>query len=155
MKRRLALQALLAIPAARAQEIAGIAVTAPDAVGTAKLHFFTKPEMDKLRALADQIVPAFNGRPGAVEVGASEFLDFLLSKSLASDQRVYRQGLAAVHDLEPLLRPARYREPSDPAALFLRRFKDDLLRATTNSRGWIEASGRRGGGVNYFWKPIV
>ena len=108
--------------------------------------------MERLRKLAAAIVPTFDGRPGAVEAGAPEFLDFLLSRSLARDQRLYREGLNRDPDLSLLEQPWTYTEPSDPRAAFLRQLKQDLVRATMNSREW--SAGRRGAGVGYYWKPL-
>ncbi len=151
MKRRSALQTLAVAPALTAQELA---VSNPESVAEPRLHFFSAAEMTKLKNFSAQIVPAIGKRPGAVESGAPEFLDFLLSKSSAADQRLYRQGLAAVSDLKLLEKPWTYQEPTDLPSRFVRRLKEDVLRATFNSQKWIASSGRRGGGTNYYWKPL-
>jgi hypothetical protein len=148
MKRRDALAALAATPAA-AQDLA---VTHPEAIAQPALHFFTPAEMSLLRQLAAKVVPSLDGRPGAVEAGAPEFLDFLLSRSAQADQHLYRQGLAAKPSLALLEQPWTYAEPSQPSARFLRRLKEDLLRATFNSREW--AGTRRGAGTGYYWKAF-
>lgn len=151
MKRRRALQALITAPVVQAQELS---IVSPEAVAESPLRFFSAMEMPKLKKLAAEILPSAGGRPGAVECGVPEFLDFLLSRSNVADQQLYRQGLAAVTSLEPLNSPWTYKEPSDLPSRFLRRLKEDVLKATFNSRQWISSAGRRGGGTNYYWKPF-
>ena len=134
------------------------------------LHFFTAQQFAALRKLSDLLIPPMNGAPGALEAKAPEFLDFLLSQSPADRQQLYRNGLdglnaqarrrfakpfadvdAAQADmlLAPLREPWTYDAPADPVAAMLRAAKDDVRRATTNSREWNLAAtaGRtRGGG---------
>lgn len=148
MKRRDAIATLAAVPAAGQDLVA----THPEAVAQPALHFFNAAEMAALKQLAAQVVPALDGRPGAVEAGAPEFLDFLLSRSPAADQQLYRQGLAAKPALDLLSQPWTYAEPKQLAPRFLRRLKEDLLRATFNSREWTAT--RRGAGVGYYWKAF-
>jgi len=140
-------------------------------------HFFSAPQFAALRKLADILMPA-SGAPGAVEAKAPEFLDFLLSQSSADRQQLYRTGLDGLNAqarkrfsklfadvdagqadmlLAPLRDPWTYDAPADPVAAFLRAVKDDVRRATTNSREWNLAAtaGRtRGGGGGLYWLPI-
>jgi hypothetical protein len=119
-----------------------------------------------------------DGTPGALEAKAPEFLDFLLSQSAADRQQLYRNGLDGLNtqakkrfnklfaDVDPgqadtLLAPLRdpwtYDTPPDPVAAMLRAAKDDVRRATANSREWSLAAvaGRtRGGGGGLYWLPI-
>jgi hypothetical protein len=144
MKRRFALQTLLGSPALWAQELTPVAT---DIAGEPRLRFFSKTEFSRLEELAKVIVPAVNGQPGAMEAGAPMFLDFLLSRSLPGDRRAYRSGLAGTVDLWELERPWKYGSKS-----FAHRLKEDLIRATFNSR---EANAnRRGGGVGQYWKAF-
>ena len=119
-----------------------------------------------------------NGAPGALDAKAPEFLDFLLSQSPADRQQLYRIGLDGLNAqarkrftkaftdvdasqaamlLAPLREPWTYDVPVDPVAAMLRVAKDDVRRATTNSREWNLASiaGRtRAGGGGLYWLPI-
>jgi len=151
---------------------------APDAAAEPVPHFFTAQQFAALRKLSDLLNPPMNGAPGALEAKAPEFLDFLLSQSAADRQQLYRNGLDGlnaqakkrfnklfaemdVSQAETLLAPLRdpwtYDSPSDPVAAMLRAAKDDIRRATTNSREWNLASvaGRtRGGGGGLYWLPV-
>ena len=123
-------------------------------VGDAAHHFFSKSEYSALEHLADAIMPAVNGTPGAVTAGVPAFLDFLISQSPAERQHLYREGLARLSagaSLDPLTEPWTYRPPADPFRRFLREAKTDILQATFNSREWIEArTGGRGGAGTYY-----
>ncbi len=147
MLRRHALSALLATPSLWSQDIATVH---PETVAETTLKFFSPAEFAALEKLASQIIPSVGGRAGAIEAGAPRFLDFLLSKSLPKDQQAYRAGLAKPGNLALLERPWTYAEPADPQERFLKRLKDDLFRATANSREW--AAGRRGAGVVSYFK---
>ncbi len=152
--------------------------TPPDAAAEAVLHFFTAQQFATLRKLSDLLMPPVNGAPGALEAKAPEFLDSLLSQSPAERQQLYRNGLDGLNAqarkrfsklfadfdaaqaemlLAPLRDPWTYDAPSDPVAAFLRALKDDVRRATMNSREWslAAAAGRtRGGGGGLYWLPI-
>ncbi len=201
LKRRGFVKALAALPAAPAllaqqaapapprnpqAGILGATPTVPklDVVGTdvaadPVLHFFTPAQFTALNKLADLLQPAINGAPGALEAKAPEFLDFLLSESLAERQQIYRAGLdslnaqakkrfnksfADVSDTEaaallaPLREPWTYDPPKDPLARLLREAKADIRSATTNSREYNAAvsagGGRRGGGSGLYWYPL-
>ena len=142
------------------QDTPKLALAAPDAVADGTLGFFSASEFATLEALAKAIVPAANGRPGAMEAGVPRFLDFLLSQSPEDRQSLYRDGLRALanftpQSLAPLLQPWTFDNPKDRAALFLRTLKDDLLQATVNSREWAASTrSRTGGGTGYYFLPI-
>lgn len=157
---------------------ASLRYNVPDAAAEPVLHFFTAQQFAALRKLSDILNPPVNGTPGALEAKAPEFLDFLLSQSAANRQQLYRIGLDGLNTqakkrfnklfadvdagqaetlLAPLRDPWTYDAPSDPVAAMLRAAKDDVRRATTNSREWNLASvaGRtRGGGGGLYWLPI-
>lgn len=150
----------------------------PDAAAETVLHFFTAQQFAALRKLSDMLSPPVNGTPGALEAKAPEFLDFLLSQSSADRQQLYRSGLDGLNAqakrrfnkffadidagqaemlLASLHEPWSYDAPSDPVAAMLRAAKDDVRRATLNSREWnlAAAAGRtRGGGAGLYWLPI-
>ena len=129
--------------------------------GAPVARFFSDEEMATFKRLADVLAPRTR-TPGAVDAGAPEFLDFYLAQSGPERQKLYREGLARLKeasDLEPLLQP--FREPwspvppADPLEAFLRAAKDDLLRATFNSRAWAVASeGRRRSSGGTYWYPV-
>jgi hypothetical protein len=157
---------------------ASLRYTVPDAAGEPVLHFFTAQQWSALRKLSDLLIPPMNGAPGALEAKAPEFLDFLLGQSSADRQQLYRIGLDGLNAqarkrfskpfadvdagqaemlLAPLREPWTYDAPADSVASMLRAAKDDIRRATTNSREWNLASvaGRtRGGGGGLYWLPI-
>jgi len=157
---------------------ASLRYTVPDAAAETVLHFFTAQQFAALRKLSDILNPPMNGAPGALEAKAPEFLDFLLSQSAADRQQLYRNGLDGLNAqarkrftkpfadvdasqaealLAPLHDPWTYDTPADPVAAMLRAAKDDVRRATTNSREWNLASvtGRtRGVGGGLYWLPI-
>jgi hypothetical protein len=134
--------------------------------------FFTSQQLAALRHLSDIILPSIGGSPGALDAGAPEFLDFLVSQSPTPTKNLYRTGLdtlntrattkygkafAAVSQAEAdeLLSPLRdawtYEEPRDPFAQFLRHAKADVLTATLNSREWLASTKRSGNGA--YWLP--
>jgi hypothetical protein len=142
-------------------EPAAFAPNHPEEVARPTPSFFSAEEMAALRRLADALVPRTRS-PGALDAGAPEFLDFYLSQSDPGRQALYRRGLArlsGVADIEPLLAPLKQRwtpvAPADPFAAFLRAAKEDLIRATFNSRAWTAAGEgrRRSTGADY-WYPV-
>ncbi|MBY0502379.1 MAG: gluconate 2-dehydrogenase subunit 3 family protein [Bryobacteraceae bacterium] len=142
-------------------------LSAADAVAEGWSRFFTPAELKSFRTLGDTLVPAYEGRPGALEAQAPEFLDFLLSRSGIDVQTLYRQGLAryaAKPDLTPLNKPwtlgnapggtAHPELAQDPYERFLRAAKQAFYQATVNSRQWAEASRGRGSS-NLYWLPVA
>ncbi len=142
-------------------------LSAADAVAEGWAKFLTPAEMKTFRQLGEALVPAYDGRPGALEAQAPEFLDFLLSRSGVEAQSLYRQGLAryaAKADLTPLNKPwtlgnapggaAHPELLQDPYERFLRAAKQAFYQATVNSRQWAEASRGRGSS-NLYWLPIA
>jgi hypothetical protein len=166
-------------PQAGQTEDAGRLETAAlDAVAESTPRFFNAQQFAALRKLSDILLPALNGLPGALEAGAPEFLDFLVGKSSAERQQLYRAGLDALNAqatrqfkkafaevddaqagalLAPLRQPWTFEPPADPLARFLREAKQDVRTATVNSRAYITAAatgGRRGGGMGQYWYPL-
>ena len=198
MKRRQALRSLMSLPAITAlpgfaqqaateklppelkpapvEEFPKLAMTQAEAVLDATAHFFTGPELETLHRLCEILVPATNGKPGGLEAGAPEFLDFLISESPHDRQSLYRRGLtdldAAAHQhhrkpfkdvsaaqaaslLAPLQTEWTFHGPADELGRFLHAAKEDVLRATLNSREWASAgTQRRSTGLNTYWFPI-
>lgn len=65
----------------------------PDTVATTVPRFFTVVQFATLRRLADLLLPPINGKPGALDAGAPEFLDQYTAASAEDRQRLYRAGL--------------------------------------------------------------
>ncbi len=192
MRRRRWIQSALALPAAVAlpspaaaqqtarqsqEEGLGLVPTPPDAVAYGLRRFFTVEQFAALEKLAEILVPAVGGRPGAKDARVTEFLDFLIRESSPERQELYRAGLDSLNReaarlyqklfsgidaaeagrlLAPLGEAWAYQSPADPRARFLRQAREDILRATLNSREWAEsASSRRGGaGTSYYWRSL-
>jgi hypothetical protein len=150
-----------------------------DEVAEMAPKFFNATQFATLRKLSVTIMPPLNGAPGALEAGAPEFLDFLLSESPRDRQQLYTRGLDLLNAeskkkfnknfsdadasqmttlLAPLKQPWTYETPADPLAAFLREAKKDIRTATINSREYSLAAGRsggrRGGNVGLYWYPI-
>jgi hypothetical protein len=179
MRRRSALQSLVAIPAASLLPTTSSAqtatppqpprdeqykldLTAAENASESVLRYFSASQFAALKGLCGAIVPSLDGRPGAVECEVPEFLDFLIGASPEAAQAAYKAGLdrlasSGVNDqaLAPLREPWTYNGPAEPYSRFLVMAKDDILRATFNSRLWAESASqggrRRGGGTNYYW----
>lgn len=160
-----------------------IATVSADAAAEASQSFFTATQFATLRRLCELLQPALNGRPGAIEAGAPEFLDFLIGASLPPRQQLYQYGLdyvdaearrqfgkpfaTATEDqadkvLRPLLVPWTYDPPADSRQRFLTELRADVRTATMNSKEMSQvaaATPRRGrgrvpGGGGLYWLPI-
>ena len=68
------------------QQASGAAVAQPAAL--------TRAQTDVVTALCSRILPAVDGRPGAVEAGAVFFIDRALSTFNASQKQMYADGIA-------------------------------------------------------------
>ena len=176
MRRRRALQTLLATPPAVAAVAASaapsplpaqsaaagdstaaaapLAVSSPEAAATGYRTFFSKEQFAALRRLADLFLPAGGPRPSASQTGTPEFLDFLIGQSPAETQQLWQNGLQRLHDenfkpdmlSQALSQPWTYNGPADPFARFLQQAKLDVLQAATSSREWSDAMARSGSG---------
>lgn len=153
-------------------------LTGPDAAAQPVAGFFTTDQLKALRALAALVSPSFNDRPGADDAGVGEFLDFYVSKSGVDRQKLYRAGLDRLNTearkrhakdfaaltadqaapiLAPLTAKWTYNGPADPLGQFLIAAKEDILRATVNSRPYVTAlsqTSRGGAGTGYYWLPV-
>ena len=106
-----------------------------------------------MKHLIGILQPAANGRPGAIQAGAAEFLDFLIGASPQQRQQLYRAGLDFVAAesrrlfnkpfsdisadradkiLRPFLVPWTYDPPVNPRQRFLSDLRADLHTATFN-----------------------
>jgi Gluconate 2-dehydrogenase subunit 3 len=195
MKRRRILQSLAGLPAlaalpapapaqsysstpSAAETIPKLPEVALDAVSDSITRFLSQSQFAALEQLARILLPAANGRPGALDADVPAFLDFLVGQSNPQRQALYRDGLDKLnHDAQakysksfaalspaeadPLLEPLKaawtYNPPTDPFGNFLREAKNDIVQATMNSREFVQAGarGRRGSqGSNSYWLPL-
>jgi len=135
---------------------------------------FTPDQFYALARLADLLVPAYNGLPCASDCGAADFLDFLIGASPQPRPDLYRSGLDLLNrtsqskfgqtfaninlqQATSLLAPLQDLTSNDSLAPFLRTAKSDVLRATVNSRPYIDAvsqTRRPRNASQYFWYPI-
>ena len=175
------LPAITALPAAaqapapekaapRSDETAKLAMTSADAVAAPAQRFFSPEQFRTLERLCAVLLPAVDPKPGAKDAGVAAFLDFLIGHSPPDRQVLYQHGLdrlvassfadmspaQTAEILAPLRAPWTYQGPSDEFARFLMSAKEDILRATVNSREWASAStGRRGGsGIGAYWYSL-
>lgn len=157
----------------------GLSTLVPDAVAQTDAHFFTAPQTATLRRLCALLMPPLKGYPGALEAGASEFLDFLIGASPRAQRLMYQTGLdqldaEAKHKfavsftsttdaqadalIKPWLRAwMTDHPPTEPHARFINLAHVDIRTATVNSQAWSEAAraaGHGSAGVDLFWYPI-
>jgi len=140
---------------------------------------FTLEQIAALSKLGELIAPPWNGNPGAREAEAAEFLDFLIGCSPQPRIDLYKNGLDTLNHrseaqfsktfdlltaqqaatlLAPLHQPWTYEDASkDDFHAFLVAAKSDLLRATVNSRPYIDAlsqTRRPRNASAFYWYPI-
>lgn len=150
-----------------------------EGVAQGKLTFFTAPQMESLERLCGLLMPAMDGKPGAVDAETPQFLDMLIGQSPAPRRRVYSQGLdwldaeaqrsyklpfARLDDsqasaiLSPWLRTwMSDHPPAEPHADFVNIAHDDIREATFSSKAWAEArpAGRQAGTpTGVYWSPV-
>ena len=151
----------------------------PDAVASTAAKFFTTEQMATLRQLCEILLPPLKGYPGALDAGAPEFLDFLISVSPADRQELYKSGLdrlnrdaktkfgvpfeqVSASQADELLRPwlrswMTDHPPSEPYEQFINLAHADIRTATMNSQAWNDAAvaaGERPPGVGLYWYPV-
>ena len=168
--------------AGTSEAVVEVTTTLHDSVGVTVPRYFDDGQIAALRRLSGLLAPALDGKPGALDAGVPEFLDFHVGKSPAERSRIYRAGLdtlnhqslmrfgkpfAEASDSEadqliagPLQVNWTPSMPADPLAAFLREAKADVMTATANSREYAEASGeprrrgQRAGNVGLYWYTI-
>ena len=154
-------------------------ITLPDAAAEPVPHFFTPQQFAALQKLSGVLMPGVGKIPGANQAKAAEFLDFLIGRSPADRQQLYRTGLDALNSqsnkrfkksfadldstqtdtmLASLREPWTFDLPNDPLARFLRAAKQDVRIATVNSREYSAASSaggnRRFGNSGLYWYSL-
>jgi hypothetical protein len=176
-------------PAARApqnfrgvQNVPKFNLTQPDSSAETVTGFFNPAEFSALTKLAEILVPPIKNNPGAVDAHAPEFLDFLISRSPAPSQALYRDGLDGLNaaakkhfhksfaeldakQADSIVRPLLVArawdrdEPKDSMQHFMTQVHGDLRTATMNSAEWAASGsasgrGRFNSGRRMYWKPI-
>jgi hypothetical protein len=151
----------------------------PDAVAQTEAHFFNEEQTKTLRRLCALLMPPMKGRPGALDAGAPEFLDFLIGVSPRDRKQMWLSGLdrlnveainrfggpfAATTDVQAdaLIRLwlrawITDHPPTEPFARFINLAHSDIRTATINSQAWSEAvrsEGRGAAGVDLYWYPV-
>ncbi len=148
-------------------------------IATAELRFFTPLQMRTLTRLSDVLLPALNGKPGAVQAQTPMFLDFLIGSSSELRQKVYTGGLdwleetaqskykvafaqlddaQAAETIKPWLRTwMSDNPPTEAHADFINIAHDDIRGATVNSKAWnkvpsVGAEPNTETGI--YWLPI-
>lgn len=169
MQRRSILYAMLGLaPAAHAWQAGSQAIptTNAEAVSMGLPRFFSATDLELFAELGQTLIPAFDGRPGAKEAEAPEFLDFLLGQSPADIQALYKQGMVTYKlrrkagmdaALKELSEPWTHAGPKTNYAKFLQAAKIAFHQATVNSRQWAEAMSTRSrgaAGIGSYWLPI-
>ncbi len=154
-------------------------VVPPDETAATLRRTFAPDQLAALAKLGDIIVPSFDGNPGAREADAAEFLDFLIGCSPQPRIDLYKNGLNTLERnsqerfgksftqltlpeadeiLAPLREPWSYSAASgDSFRAFLIAVKGDLIRATANSRPYIDAISQKRRPRNasdFYWYPI-
>lgn len=151
----------------------------PDAVASADTKFFSRVQMATLRQLCEVMMPPLKGYPGAMDAGAPEFLDFLISVSPPDRQKMYKSGLDRLDrearqkfgvafasvtstQADELLKPwvktwMTDHPPSEPYEAFINLAHADIRTATMNSQVWADAAvaaGERTPGTGLYWFPV-
>lgn len=151
----------------------------PDAVARTTTYFFNERQMSTLRQLCEIMLPPLKGYPGAIDAGAPEFLDFLISVSPPDRQQMYESGLnrldaearqkfgipfdsvnedQAGQLIKPWLRTwMEDHPPTEPFAKFINVAHSDIRTATINSQVWSDAdvaAGEEPPGVGLYWYPV-
>ena len=150
-----------------------------DLVAISELKFFSPAQMRNLQRLSRALMPALGGKPGAIEAGTPEFLDFLLAGSAPDRQKLYAGGLDwleaeaqkkyklsffALSDeqvdalVQPWLRTwMSDHPPTELHADFVNVALDEIRTATINSKEWSLTPATPAGvwgETGLYWSPI-
>jgi hypothetical protein len=150
-----------------------------DEVAQPMQSFFTPTQRATLIRLCEVLVPAWNGRPGAIEADVPAFLDFFVGKSLPDVQLLYRDGLDGFDaeaktkhskpfanlgnaEVDAILKPllATWMQdhyPTEKDKHFVAAAHHDILTATQNSPAWLAASAKSNKppfSGDLYWFPV-
>lgn len=153
--------------------------TAADGIATSVTEFFTAQQMATLTRLSEVLLPALDGRPGALEAETPQFLDFLIGSSSPVRKMMYTAGLDWLNAealkryrspfarldpvdagsiLDPLLRAwIGDHPPAGGQEEFINVVHADIREATVNSAAWQKVpvrNGEQGTMLGLYWSPI-
>jgi hypothetical protein len=147
------------------------------AAATPEPSFFSAAQLSALRRLSDMFMPAMDGKPGALDAGSAEFLDFYVGVSNLSHQQFYKSGLDGLNTqakakfgktfadlsktdadsiVKPMFKPRGPIQGSLGLGPFINRAYQDIWTVTVNSPAWAE-SARAAGlrvGTPLYWRKV-
>lgn len=139
---------------------------------------FQPEQFSALVKFSELVAPSGEDSPGAREAEAARFLDFLIGVSPQETIVLYKNGLdqlngrakqahgkafceLSTEEAKPMLaaleEPWHLKDSADPLHKFLRRARGDIVRATLNSRPYIDnisQTRRSRGGTGLYWYPM-
>jgi len=150
-----------------------------DGVAQSVPAFFSATQMQTLTRLSDLLLPPLDGKPGAVQAGTPQFLDFLVGSSSDTKKDLYTGGLDWLDQqakakyqtsfarlseeqagalLQPWLRAwMSDHPPTERNADFINIALDDIRTATANSQAWAETAAADTAArprEQLYWSPI-
>ncbi len=150
-----------------------------ETIAQSKLAYFNAAQFAALSRLSDVLMPPVGDKPGALQAETPQFLDFLVSTSPASTQKLYASGLAWLDEesmrrfkisfaslddakvdaiLKPWLRTwMSDHPPTERHADFINIAHADIRNATINSQPWSVVASTRTQPkteVALYWTPI-
>jgi hypothetical protein len=140
-------------------------------------NFFSEIQFSALSRLSDLFLPPLDGKPGALDSGAAEFLDFYVGASSVSHQQLYKAGLDDLNaqaklkfgktfadlnntDADSIIKPMF--KPRGPLqgwlelGPFVNRAYQDIWTVTVNSPAWA-ASAKSSGRPTFaplYWEKV-
>ncbi len=111
------------------QNVPRLTTVTLDSAAETSTGFFTATQYGTLTKLAEILVPPVKGHPGAIDARAPEFLDFLISRSPAASQTLYRNGLDG-------LNAAAKKHFHKPFAELDAKQADTIIRPLLVARAW-------------------
>ena len=150
-----------------------------DGLAEPDLIFFSSEQMAALTRLSELLVPALDGKPGALQAQTPAFLDFLIGNSPESRRTLYAGGLNWLNaesrrkysvpfaetsgaQADALVKPwmrtwMTDHPPTELHADFLNIVHADVRSATMSSKAWSDASSSSNGDgstAGLYWSPI-
>ncbi len=153
-------------------------VVTADSAADQQVRTFSSEQFSTLEKLCDLIAPSRDDLPGAAEADVPQFLDFLIGASPRKTVDLYRQGLDVLNSearerygkpfrdldssqaqtlLAPLNESWNFVEPGGLTGRFLRAARADIVKATLNSRTYIDAISqvrRSRNSSGLYWYPM-
>ncbi len=142
--------------------------------GQYEYRFFTPPELETIRLLADMIIPRDERSGSATDAGTVEYADFALSESLEPTPQMWREGLAWLDAecgrrftsrrfvecsfaqrglvLDAIAWPQRARDDLEEQVAWFNHARDLIGSGFFSSRMGVEDLGYVGNGVNPNWQ---